>query len=289
MSTPGRLIRFISGTDGKPYYGLAADESLREADIFVPGANPFAAPSATARPTDDGRQPVSRLLSPLARNDCRGIICIGLNYRDHADEAKMPIPTIPVVFHKPITALTGPHDDLRIPRMSWEKGGLDYEAELVIVIGKEASRVSEEDALNCIYGYTVGNDFSNRTWQLEKTLSGGQWCLSKSFDSSAPIGPAIVAKELLPEISSGGLAMRAALNGETMQNSSTSQMIFSAAKLVSFLSGAMTLLPGTLIFTGTPAGVGLGRSPQVVVKEGDVLEVEIEGIGKIVNKLVYEN
>lgn len=132
----------------------------------------------------------------------------------------------------------------------------------------------------------VGNDFSNRTWQLDKTLSGGQWCFSKSFDASAPIGPAIVPKEALGD--AANLSIRANLNGETMQDSNTSQMIFGAAKLVSFLSQAMTLLPGTLIFTGTPAGVGLGRSPQVVVKEGDVLDVAIGGIGKISNRVVYE-
>ncbi|KAI6354481.1 hypothetical protein MCOR25_008570 [Pyricularia grisea] len=276
----GGLIRFVSQADGKTYYGLA-DQHLRDAETLSTG-HPF---SGLAKPTGV-RQPVSRLLSPLARDDCRGIVCIGLNYRDHADEAKMAIPTVPVVFYKPVTALAGPNDDMVIPRASWEKGALDYEAELVIVIGKEASRVSEAQALDYIYGYTVGNDFSNRTWQLDKTLSGGQWCFSKSFDTSAPIGPAIVTKEALGD--AANLSIRANLNGETMQDSNTSQMIFGAAKLVSFLSQAMTLLPGTLIFTGTPAGVGLGRSPQVVVKEGDVLDVEIGGIGKISNRVVYE-
>lgn len=135
----------------------------------------------------------------------------------------------------------------------------------------------------------AGNDFSNRPWQLDKALGGGQWCFSKSFDSSAPIGPAIVPREAL---GGGGdaadLPIRAVLNGKTMQDSNTGQMVFGVAKLVSFLSRAMTLLPGTLIFTGTPAGVGLGRSPQVAVKENDVLEVEIGGIGKIRNRVVYE-
>ncbi|KAH8847088.1 hypothetical protein MCOR27_009821 [Pyricularia oryzae] len=276
----GGLIRFVSQADGKTYYGLA-DQHLREAETLSAG-HPF---GGDARPTGV-RQPISQLLSPLARDDCRGIVCIGLNYRDHAEEAKMAIPTVPVVFYKPVTALAGPNDDLIIPRASWEKGALDYEAELVIVIGKEASRVSEAQALDYVYGYTVGNDFSNRTWQLDKTLSGGQWCFSKSFDASAPIGPAIVPKEALGD--AANLSIRANLNGETMQDSNTSQMIFGAAKLVSFLSQAMTLLPGTLIFTGTPAGVGLGRSPQVVVKEGDVLDVAIGGIGKISNRVVYE-
>ncbi|KAH7018586.1 uncharacterized protein B0I36DRAFT_368595 [Microdochium trichocladiopsis] len=274
---PTRLIRFVSKTDNQVYYGHATNNSLSEAKVLEPGNPFFSAPT-----TNSSSHPVGRLLGPLARDDCRGIICIGLNYRDHAEEAKMAIPTIPVVFHKPITALSGPYDDLKIPRASWEKGALDYEAE-------EASRVSESEAAGYIYGYTAGNDFSNRTWQLDPTLSGGQWCLSKSFDSTAPIGPAIVSGDLLPDVSTdSGLTIRATLNGEVMQDSSTSQMIFSPAKLVSFLSQAMTLLPGTLIFTGTPAGVGLGRNPRVEVKEGDVLDVEIQGIGKISNHVVYE-
>lgn len=133
----------------------------------------------------------------------------------------------------------------------------------------------------------AGNDFSNRPWQLEKTLSGGQWCFSKSFDTTAPIGPAIVSKDGLGGDASN-LTISTVINGETLQSSSTNQMIFSPAKLVSFLSQGMTLLPGTLIFTGTPAGVGLGKSPQFEVKEGDIVEVAIEGIGSLMNNVVYE-
>ncbi|KAH8169692.1 fumarylacetoacetate (FAA) hydrolase family protein [Sarocladium implicatum] len=271
-----RLVRFVSKTDGQTYYGLA-DSSLQEAEALTRGS-PF---SDRGGQQTGIKHAIDKLLSPLARDDCRGIVCIGLNYRDHAEEANMAIPTVPVVFrsfksfaadpkasiavlsHKPITALSGPYDDLRIPKVSWDKGGLDYEAEL------------------------VGNDFSNRPWQLEKTLSGGQWCFSKSFDTTAPIGPAIIAKDGLGGDASN-LSIRTVINGETLQDSSTNQMIFSAAKLVSFLSQGMTLLPGTLIFTGTPAGVGLGRSPQFEVKEGDVVEVAIEGIGSIKNTVVYE-
>ncbi|KAL2067681.1 hypothetical protein VTL71DRAFT_15777 [Oculimacula yallundae] len=281
-SSADRLVRFVCNDDGKTYYGRT-DSSLKQAELLSEGS-PF---SSTNKSTGISR-PISKLLSPLARDDCRGIVCIGLNYIDHADEAKMAIPTTPVVFAKPITALSGPTDDLRIPRISWEKGGLDYEGELVIVIGREASRVSEEKALDFVYGFTAGNDFSNRPWQLEKSLGGGQWCFSKSFDTSAPIGPAIVSKEALGGDASN-LTIKTTLNGETMQDSSTNRMIFSAAKLVSFLSQGMTLLPGTLIFTGTPAGVGMGKSPQVAIKERDVLEVAIEGIGSLRNEVVYEN
>ncbi|PVH98505.1 hypothetical protein DM02DRAFT_615777 [Periconia macrospinosa] len=274
-----RLVRFVAQDDGQQYYG-AADENLKVASV-LDCANLF---SQGAKPTETNKT-IARLLCPLSMEDCRSIVCIGLNYRDHADEAKMAIPTVPVVFHKPVTALAGPYDDLDVPEMSWSRGKLDYEAELVIVIGTKASRVSKEDALDYVYGYTVGNDFSNRTWQLDPTLGGGQWCYSKSFDFSAPIGPAIVSKDILDPAK--GLRIRTMLNGEVMQDGNTNNMIFSVAEIVSFLSQGMTLLPGTLIFTGTPAGVGFGRKPSIFTKDGDVLKVKIDGIGEIENKIVY--
>lgn len=276
-----RLIRFVSSDDGNTYYG-DADGGLKTAKLLS-GQNPFSGDCESTGKVHN----VSQLLSPVSMDDCRGIVCIGLNYIDHAQEAKMAIPTIPVVFHKPITALSGPRDDIMVPKLSWEKGRLDYEAELVIVIGQKASRVSKEEALDYVFGYTVGNDFSNRAWQLEPTLSGGQWCFSKSFDTSAPVGPAIVSKDILRDAK--GLDISLTLNGDVMQSSNTDNMIFSAAELVSFLSQGMTLLPGTLIFTGTPAGVGFGRKPNVSVRENDVLKVKISGIGEIDNKVSYES
>ncbi|KAH7267811.1 uncharacterized protein BKA55DRAFT_685095 [Fusarium redolens] len=279
MSTQ-RLVRFVSKDDGKTYYG-AADEALQFANPLETGS-----PFSPTTQTIDKQHGIQRLLCPVDINHARSVVCIGLNYTDHAEEAKMPIPKVPVVFFKPVTALTGPHDDLVLPRASWEKGRLDYESELVIVIGKRAARVSEDDALDYVFGYTVGNDVSNRAWQLETHLGGGQWCYSKCFDSTAPIGPAIVSKDILG--SAVGLGIRGTFNDTQVQDGSTNNMIFSVAEIVSFLSQGMTLLPGTLIFTGTPAGVGFGRKPQISMKEGDITKVEIDGIGAISNKVVYE-
>ncbi|QPC62832.1 hypothetical protein HYE67_005063 [Fusarium culmorum] len=279
-----RLVRFVSSDDGKTYYG-AANESLKNAKILESGS-PF---SASAR-LSDKEHTIEKLLCPIDLNDARSVVCIGLNYTDHAEEAQMPIPKVPVVLFeysfKPVTALAGPHDDLVLPRTSWEKGRLDYESELVIVIGKKASRVSKDDALDYVFGYTAGNDISNRAWQLEPQLGGGQWCYSKCFDCSAPIGPAMVSKDILG--SAVGLGIRGTLNDTQLQDGNTNNMIFGVAEIVSFLSQGMTLLPGTLIFTGTPAGVGFGKKPQISMKEGDFTKVEIDGIGAIVNKVVYE-
>ncbi|RGP78806.1 fumarylacetoacetate hydrolase domain-containing 2a [Fusarium longipes] len=274
-----RLVRFVSN-DGETHYG-AADESLKTARILESGS-PFSSPAQLSKQ----EHTIHKLLCPIDVTDARSVVCIGLNYTDHAEEAQMSIPKVPVVFFKPVTALTGPHDDLVLPRTFWEKGRLDYESELVIVIGKRASRVSKDDALDYVFGYTAGNDISNRAWQLEPQLGGGQWCYSKCFDSSAPIGPAIVSKDILG--SAVGLGIRGTLNETQMQNGNTKNMIFGVAEIVSFLSQGMTLLPGTLIFTGTPAGVGFGKKPQVSMKEGDITKVEIDGIGAIANKVVYE-
>ncbi|KAF5601778.1 fumarylacetoacetate hydrolase [Fusarium pseudocircinatum] len=275
-----RLVRFVSKDDGKTYYG-AADEALQFAKPLEEGS-PFS-PTTTISGSQHG---IQKLLCPIDIEHARSVVCIGLNYTDHAEEANMAIPKVPVVFFKPVTALTGPYDEIVLPRTSWEKGRLDYESELVIVIGKKASRVSKDDALDYVFGYTAGNDISNRAWQLEPHLGGGQWCYSKCFDSSAPIGPAIVSKDILS--SAVGLRILGTLNGTQVQNGNTDNMIFSVAEIVSFLSQGMTLLPGTLVFTGTPAGVGFGRKPQIIMKEGDVTKVEIDGIGAITNKVVYE-
>ncbi|KAI1053180.1 hypothetical protein LB506_012331 [Fusarium annulatum] len=279
-----RLVRFVSKDDGKTYYG-AADEALQFAKPFQEGS-----PFSPTTQISDNKHGIQKLLCPIDIDDARSVVCIGLNYTDHAQEAKMAIPKVPVVFRrdsfKPVTALTGPYDDLVLPRTSWEKGRLDYESELVIVIGRKASRVSKDDALDYVFGYTAGNDISNRAWQLEPHLGGGQWCYSKCFDSSAPIGPAIVSKDILG--SAVGLGIRGTLKDTQVQNGNTNNMIFSVAEIVSFLSQGMTLLPGTLIFTGTPAGVGFGRTPQISMTEGDVTKVEIDGIGAIANKVVYE-
>ena len=201
------------------------------------------------------------------------LICIGLNYSDHAKESNMPIPTEPVVFMKAISALNGPNDDVILPNKS-VKG--DWEVELAVVISKTAKNVKESDALSHVAGYTICNDVSEREWQLEH---GSQWSKGKSFDTFAPVGPWLVTKD---EISDPhNLAMWLDLNGKRMQIGNTSTMIFSVEKLISYLSYFVTLQPGDVISTGTPPGVGMGVKPDpVFLKVGDEMRLGIDGLGE---------
>ncbi len=220
-----------------------------------------------------------RLLAPILGP--RKVICIGLNYADHADESGQAIPEEPVVFNKFPTALTGPGQPIRLPAISQE---VDYEAELVVVIGRQAKGISESEALDYVGGYTCGHDVSARDWQLRKP--GGQWLLGKTFDTFAPIGPHLVTPDEIPDPGQLKIALR--INGQTMQDSSTRQLIFSVPQLISYISQVATLHPGDLIFTGTPPGVGAARKPPVFLRPGDQVEVEIEGIGVLENPVVAE-
>lgn len=199
------------------------------------------------------------------------IICIGLNYADHAKEAGSPIPKEPIVFFKATSALCGPNDDLIIPKNS-EK--TDWEVELAVVIGKKASYVEEKDAEDYIAGYVLHNDYSERGFQLER---GGQWVKGKSCDSFAPVGPFLATKDEVADVHNLNLWLK--LNGKMMQNSSTKQLIFKVPFLIHYLSQFMTLYPGDIISTGTPHGVGLGFNPPIYLKPGDVVELGIEGLG----------
>lgn len=200
------------------------------------------------------------------------IVCIGLNYRDHAAETGAKIPTEPVIFFKSTTSLVGPNDDLVIPKNATK---VDWEVELAIVIGKRALYVSKESALDHVAGYSLHNDYSERSFQLER---GGQWVKGKSCDTFAPLGPFLATTDELRD--PGNLKMWLKVNGEIRQNSSTANMIFDAATLVSYVSEFMTLLPGDVISTGTPAGVGLGMNPPQYLKAGDTVELGIEGLGE---------
>ena len=204
------------------------------------------------------------------------VICIGLNYADHAAETGMPIPEEPVVFSKFASTLIGPGDTIQLPDSTQE---VDYEAELVAVIGTAGRHISESDAMGHIAGYTVGHDVSARDYQLQKP--GGQWLLGKTFDTFAPLGPEIVTADEIDD--PHNLSIRCILNGETMQDSNTNQLIYKLDVLVSYLSHVITLQPGDLIFTGTPPGVGMGRDPKVWLKSGDTVACEVEGIGRIEN------
>ena len=199
------------------------------------------------------------------------IVCIGLNYAGHARETGADMPTEPIIFFKATTSLCGPNDDLVLPPGS-EK--TDWEVELAIVVGKRASYVTEQDALEHVAGYALHNDYSERAWQLER---GGQWVKGKSFDTFAPLGPFLATKDEVP--SPNELRLWLSVNGERRQDSNTSDMIFFVPKLVSYLSQFMTLLPGDIISTGTPFGVGLGLDPPVYLKAGDVVELGIDGLG----------
>lgn len=221
--------------------------------------------------------PGAKLKAPIP--DPPKIICIGLNYRDHAEESGVPIPKEPVLFSKYATAVIGPDEAIVLPPVSQE---VDYEAELVLVVGKPGRWIKAEAAMDHLAGYTVGHDVSARDWQLKK--DGKQWMAGKTFDTFAPIGPHLVTRDEIPD--PHGLGIRLRLNGTTMQESNTRQMIFSAAAVVAYVSQIVTLQAGDLIFTGTPPGVGFARKPQVFLKPGDVAEVEIDGLGTLRNPVV---
>jgi 2-keto-4-pentenoate hydratase/2-oxohepta-3-ene-1,7-dioic acid hydratase in catechol pathway len=210
-----------------------------------------------------------RLGPPLTRPS--KIVCIGLNYADHARETNAKIPEQPVIFFKATTALAGPNDDMPLPRGSLKT---DWEVELAVVIGRRARYVAKEDALAHVAGYALHNDYSEREDQIER---GGQWSKGKSHDGYAPLGPFLATPDEIGD--THALAMWLSVNGETRQRSSTKEMIFDVAHLVSYLSRFMTLLPGDVISTGTPAGVGLGMTPPTFLKAGDVVELGIDGLG----------
>jgi 2-keto-4-pentenoate hydratase/2-oxohepta-3-ene-1,7-dioic acid hydratase in catechol pathway len=220
-----------------------------------------------------------KILAPIP--DPEKIICIGLNYADHAAETGAKIPNEPVVFNKFLTTLRAHGDDIVLPKVSEE---VDYEAELVVVIGKGGKHIPIEQAMQHVAGYACGHDVSARDWQKGKP--GNQWLLGKSFDSFAPLGPELVTADEVGD--PGVLQIQLRLNGEVMQNSTTRQLIFAVDYLVSYLSKCVTLKPGDLIYTGTPPGVGMARTPPVWLKPGDVVEVEIEKIGVLKNRVVAE-
>jgi 2-keto-4-pentenoate hydratase/2-oxohepta-3-ene-1,7-dioic acid hydratase in catechol pathway len=217
-----------------------------------------------------------RLGPPICRPS--KIVCIGLNFRDHAAESKMELPKEPVIFFKSTTSLVGPNDPLVIPRNGTK---VDWEVELAVVIGKRALYVPKERALEYVAGYVLHNDYSERSFQLER---GGQWVKGKSADTFAPLGPYMATPDEIPDINN--LKMWLKVNGEMRQSSSTANMIFDVASLVAYVSEFMTLLPGDVISTGTPAGVGLGMHPPQYLRAGDVLELGIQGLGESRQKVI---
>jgi 2-keto-4-pentenoate hydratase/2-oxohepta-3-ene-1,7-dioic acid hydratase in catechol pathway len=223
---------------------------------------------------------VAKILAPIVPT---AIMCIGLNYRKHAEETGAKIPEFPVLFLKNPAAIQNPGDPVEIPT-HLASTQVDWECELAIVIGKRAKNIRKEDALNYVLGYTIANDVSARDWQ--KQWGGSQWCRGKTFDTFCPLGPAIVTPDEIGNPNK--LSLRTTLNGNTMQESNTADMIFDVPTLIAFLSGSTTLLPGTVILTGTPSGVGMGRNPPLYMKPGDSVTVSIEKIGDLTNPIIAE-
>lgn len=223
---------------------------------------------------------VAKILAPLDPPD---IICIGLNYRKHAAEGNSPIPDFPVVFMKNTGAVQNPNDPIILPRRL-ASNAVDYECELGVVISKTCYNVSKENALDYVLGYTCANDVSARDWQ--KDFGGSQWCRGKTFATFCPFGPCLVTADEIANPNS--LGIRTILNGEVMQDWNTDDMIFDVPTLIEFLSGSTRLVPGTLILTGTPHGVGMARNPPVLLKDGDEVTITIDRIGSLTNPVIDE-
>ena len=262
----------LTATDAK--FPGSVRELLANPELLKAAGEAAMAPNAVKVPVAG-----AKLHAPI--HDPQKIVCVGLNYRDHAIESNMPIPKEPVLFSKFPSALIGSGEPIVAPKVSTR---VDFEAELVIVIGKKGRKISEANALDHVAGYSVGHDVSARDWQLEK--DGKQWMVGKTFDTFAPIGPVLVTKDEVADVHNLGIRLR--LNGKTMQNSNTKEFIFSVPQMVSYISQVITLEPGDLIFTGTPPGIGHALSPQVYMKPGDVAEVEIDGLGTLVNPVISD-
>ncbi len=264
-----RIIRFISS--GKIYFGEIIDSKhakVIDGDLF----SQFQVTQQVLS--------IDKLLAPIIPTD---ILCIGVNYRLHAEETGSAIPQNPMLFIKSSNTLNNPFDPIVLPRNSTM---VDFEAELCVVIGKAARHVSREKALDYVFGYTCANDVSARDWQRDKALGGGQFARGKSFDTFCPLGPWIVTRAEIPNPNELKISCR--VNGAEMQNSSTSDMIYDVPSLIASLSSTLTLKPGAVILTGTPSGVGMGRNPPVWLKAGDRVEVELEKVGTLENSLVSE-
>lgn len=264
-----KIIRHLTPA-GPAYAALQSDGSAREISGDVYGT--FTVSDRAVKP--------GKLLAPVAPTN---LLCIGLNYKRHAAESNNPPPPYPVLFVKNSATLQNPNDPIEIP-VKLASTQVDYECELAVVIGKACKNVSRENALDYVLGYTCANDVSARDWQ--RNGGGGQWCQGKSFDTFCPLGPVLVTKDEIPNPNK--LRIRTILNGETLQDWNTDDMIFDVPAIIAYLSSSKTLVPGTVILTGTPHGVGFARNPPVWLKAGDSVTIDIEKIGALTNPVVDE-
>uniref|UniRef100_A0A8B9RRV7 Fumarylacetoacetate hydrolase domain containing 2A n=1 Tax=Accipiter nisus TaxID=211598 RepID=A0A8B9RRV7_9AVES len=286
-----RLVRFRGAGGAEPRLGLeetaggnvvdlsAAEPALpRSMRAFLESGQSGLAAAQRALESSQHRLPreTVRLLAPVG--DPEKVICVGLNYCDHCLEQNVKIPREPIIFNKFPSTIIGPFDDIVHPEESSE---VDWEVELAAVIGKKGRHIEESSALDHVVGFTVANDVSARDWQMR---NGRQWLLGKTFDTFCPLGPALVTKEAVADVHN--LRIRCSVNGQLMQDSSTSQLIFRLPKLISWVSRFVTLVPGDILLTGTPPGVGAFQKPPVFLKRGDEVQCEIEELGTICNKVV---
>lgn len=265
-----KIVRFQDASGRSGYAAEQLDGSYRRVEGNL--REGFRATGEAVRP--------GALLAPV---EPACIWCIGQNYKAHAAEAGFKVPEYPVVFAKGVNAVQHPNEPIMLPASSYSRE-VDYECELVVVIGRECRNATRSEALNYVAGYTCGNDVSARDWQLK--WGGSQWCRGKSFDTFAPMGPCLITADELPDPS--GLQIQTILNGRVMQDANTRDMIFDVPTLIEFLSRSATLLPGTLIFTGTPQGVGMAQNPPCWLSDGDEVSVVIEKIGKLTNPVREE-
>ena len=265
-----KIIRYLDSHGLEHYAAQAPDGTARRIEGSI-----FGDFFVTSEPAD-----MRKLLAPVAP---AAILCVGLNYRRHAEETKARIPEFPVIFMKSPGALQHPGDPIFIPTFL-KSDEVDYECELAVVIGTTCKNVTRERALDHVLGYTCANDVTARDWQRQR--GGSQWCRGKTFDTFAPMGPCLVTRDEIPHPNK--LALRTRVNGETLQEWNTDDMIFDVPTLIEFLSGSTTLAPGTVILTGTPHGVGMARTPPRWLQPGDTVEIEVEKIGRLSNPVALE-
>ncbi len=265
-----KIIRYLDSNQDVRFASLRADGTALavSGDIF----GEFA---VTGKPVE-----VKKLLAPVAPTS---LLCIGLNYRHHAQEGKAPIPEYPVLFMKTPGSVQNPGDPILLPRRL-RSDKVDYECELAVVIGRTCKNATRQRALDYVLGYTCANDVSARDWQ--GNWGGSQWCRGKTFDTFAPLGPCLVTTDEIPN--PNALAIKLRIGDEVLQDWNTDDMIFDVPRLIEFLSGSTTLLPGTVILTGTPHGVGFARKPPRWLRAGDVVTVSIEKIGELTNPVAEE-